>query len=62
MNYKALNHLRNRVEKAQSIGAINASEAMTLLHHVQVGSRYASFKTKCLAAEIAKKVRLSVTA
>lgn len=62
MNYAALKHLRNRVEQAQTIGAINASEAMTLLHHVQVGSRYASFKTKCLAAEIAKKVRLSVPA
>lgn len=62
MNYAALKHLRNRVEQAQTIGAINASEAMTLLHHIQVGSRYASFKTKCLAAEIAKKVRLSVPA
>jgi hypothetical protein len=62
MNYAALKHLRNRVEKAEAIGAINASEAMTLLHHVQGGSRYASFKTKCLAGEIAKKVRLSVAA
>jgi len=62
MNYKAMNHLRKRVELAQSKGAINASEAMTLIHHVQVGSRYASLQTKCLAAEIAKKVRLSVSA
>ena len=59
MNYKALNNIRTRVELAQSKGAINASEAMTLIHHMQVGSRYASTKTKCLAAEIAKKVRLS---
>ena len=60
MNYAALKHLRKRVEKAQSIGAINAFEAMALMHHIQGGGRYASYKTKFRAGEIAKKVRLSV--
>jgi len=58
MNHRAMNNLRTRIELAQTKGAINASEAMTLIHHMQVGGKYASTATKCLAAEIAKKVRL----
>lgn len=58
---KALMLLTKRIQLAQSKGAINAAEAMTLTHHYTMGSRaakrYTSQKEKCLLSEIAGKVR-----